>query len=94
VRCDPGSTRDAVALGMRAGPRTRLLLANLTSRPIAVAVTGLPVGAGRSRVLDSDTTPGTLSGTLDARAGSMLMIEAGTLKTELAPFAVVRVDAG
>jgi hypothetical protein len=94
VRCEVGSTRDVVALAMRAGPRTRLLLANLTSQPIAVAVTDLPAGAAHSRVLDSGTTPGTLSGTLDARDSSMLTIEAGTLQTELAPFAVVRVDAG
>jgi D-apionolactonase len=92
VRCMVGSSRDVVALGMRAGSRCRVLLANLAATVVDVRITGLPAGRARSTVLDALTPTTTLSGTLDRRTRAILESRDGGLDVRLAPFAMVRID--
>ena len=92
VRCVIGSGRDVVALGMRAGTRSRILLANLAPTPKEVRVTGLPPGSAGSIGLDALTPPSTVSGTLDTRTRTTLGTVDGGLDVQLGPFAAVRLD--
>jgi hypothetical protein len=93
VRCAVVSSRDVVALGMRAGSRCRILLANLAATVVDVRITGLPAGRARSTTLDALTPVTTLAGTLDRRTRTIRESRDGALDVRLDPFAVVRIDA-
>jgi D-apionolactonase len=81
------------ALALRAGGRTRILLASFDEDACAITLHGLPEGAAQLRVLDAGSYAAAMdSPQLLNQGGEPLAPTGGVLSLELAPFAVVCVD--
>jgi hypothetical protein len=107
VLCDLGEWRDGVliravssdpqrAVSLVIGTpdgRRHALVANLTTDPVQVALTGLPNGPARLRLLDLAKAPAAIHDPDAFRdAGSQADVADGRMTLDLGPYAVARID--